>query len=106
LNTLYKVVFVALLTIGITVASPCRDLTNSVEKMICSSADLTLLQEKLDFTFNEVIKKSKIAQIERLKREHVKWRTKRNQCETSDCIHNHIMNRMTALDHYLKTRSK
>ena len=102
MNTLYKVVFVALLKIGIAVASPCTDLTNSVEKMICSSADLTLLQEKLNFTFNEVIKKSETAQIERLKREHAKWRAKRNQCNSSDCIHTHIMNRMTALDLYLK----
>lgn len=102
MNTLYKVLSVALLTTGMAVAAPCRDLKNSAEEMICSSVDLTLIQEKLDSTFNEIIKKSETAQIERLKREQAKWRAKRNQCDSSDCLHTHIMNRMTALDLYLK----
>jgi len=70
--------------------------------MICQSADLSDLQNKLNSVFEAAIKKSETAEIEKLKREQSKWRSNRNQCKTVDCIHTQIMNRLTILDKYLK----
>lgn len=80
----------------------CNGIKSPVEKMICQSADLTRLEKKLIDVYTDAIKKSDTAQIERLKRGHLKWKKARNQCTNNDCIHSHIMNRITALDRYLK----
>lgn len=105
LNSHYKLFFTSLLLIATLHAAPgkaCKSINIRAEKIICLSADLTDLNEKLATAFSAAGRKSNKNQRRQLTIDQARWLGIRNQCADADCIHTQIMNRLIQIDQYLK----
>jgi uncharacterized protein len=74
----------------------CGKATTKVEKLICSDAELSKLDEKLAETYNNVSKDEQ--GVELLKREQRTWLKERNRCTNVLCLRDRYQQRIAKLN--------
>jgi uncharacterized protein/Tfp pilus assembly protein PilZ len=77
----------------------CAKAKTNVEKMICSDAELSALDENLSKAFKEALKSTD--DKEQLKKEQFAWMKERDKCKSNECLQEHYNNQIQTLSQSL-----
>ncbi|MGM8229078.1 lysozyme inhibitor LprI family protein [Cellvibrio sp. ARAG 10.3] len=82
----------------------CNKAGSSIEKMICKNAEISSADETLAKRYGEV--KSKAKRPDLLTNNQLEWLTKRNNCQSEDCVLEEYKNRIEFVNGWLDYEEK